>query len=203
MENRVCKKCSKELPISDFRKYIRNGKDYWGYECRDCGNAVALKYHHDHKDEQNAKARVRYYKDPEKHREKGRNWYYNNRDRSIKSSIEWRKNNRDSDRAASSKWRKSNPEASRLLSKKRRAKIAKASIEEIFPKDIEAIKNSQKGKCAICKCVPTVWHIDHIQPLFLGGAHAKRNLQMLCQPCNLSKSSKDPIDYMRSVGRLL
>lgn len=63
---------------------------------------------------------------------------------------------------------------------------------------------SQSGKCAACnKSLKLGYHVDHIMPLALGGGHEKLNLQLLCPPCNLKKSSKHPIDFMQSMGKLL
>ena len=42
-----------------------------------------------------------------------------------------------------------------------------------------------------------------IKPLARGGTNQRTNLQLLCPPCNLSKSAKDPIDFMQSRGFLL
>ena len=47
------------------------------------------------------------------------------------------------------------------------------------------------------------YHVDHIQPLALGGSNDKANLQLLCPTCNLRKSAKHPVDFMRETGRLL
>lgn len=71
--------------------------------------------------------------------------------------------------------------------------------------DIRHIRQGQRDKCAYCpKKLNTVrWHIDHIQPLSRGGSNYRRNLQILCQPCNQAKYAKDPIDFARSLGRLL
>lgn len=41
------------------------------------------------------------------------------------------------------------------------------------------------------------------KPLARGGTNQRTNLQLLCPPCNLSKSAKDPIDFMQSRGFLL
>lgn len=46
-------------------------------------------------------------------------------------------------------------------------------------------------------------HVDHIKALRRGGTNDRRNLQMLCQPCNNRKHAKDPIDYAQSLGLLL
>lgn len=69
---------------------------------------------------------------------------------------------------------------------------------------IPKIRQMQRSKCAICAAsLAGGYHLDHILPLARGGLHAPRNLQLLCQPCNLRKSSRDPIQHMQSLGRLL
>jgi len=40
-------------------------------------------------------------------------------------------------------------------------------------------------------------------PLARGGKHEPRNIQFLCEHCNLTKNARDPIDHMQSLGRLL
>jgi len=69
---------------------------------------------------------------------------------------------------------------------------------------VHRIGNAQRWKCAICQVgIRRKFHTDHIRPLFLGGRHEPRNIQLLCVSCNVRKNAKDPIDYMRSLGRLL
>jgi len=64
----------------------------------------------------------------------------------------------------------------------------------------------QKGKCAACGMKGrglSGFHLDHIEPLALGGSHADANMQLLCPPCNLRKSSKPPVKFMQEMGMLL
>lgn len=69
---------------------------------------------------------------------------------------------------------------------------------------IPRIGEAQKWKCAICRVgVRNHYHVDHIMPLARGGLHEPRNIQLLCQTCNVRKNAKDPIDYMQELGRLL
>lgn len=70
--------------------------------------------------------------------------------------------------------------------------------------DIEEIYALQREKCAICRRnLRHKFHIDHIIPVSRKGSNRRSNLQLLCASCNLSKWAKDPIDFMRSLGRLL
>ena len=45
--------------------------------------------------------------------------------------------------------------------------------------------------CRYCGSDEEPLHIDHIIPRKVGGTHDLDNLQVLCKPCNLRKSSKD------------
>lgn len=62
----------------------------------------------------------------------------------------------------------------------------------------------QRGKCACChKSLEDGYHMDHIMPLALGGPNEDTNIQLLCPFCNLSKSAKDPVEFMQQRGLLL
>ncbi|MTW38268.1 HNH endonuclease, partial [Streptococcus pneumoniae] len=70
--------------------------------------------------------------------------------------------------------------------------------------DIKALAAYQKYKCPVCMVsIKNSYHIDHIVPLSSGGSNGKENLQLLCPPCNLSKSTKHSIEFMQSRGFLL
>lgn len=46
-------------------------------------------------------------------------------------------------------------------------------------------------------------HIDHYFPLSKNGEHNEDNLVVSCATCNMKKSSKDPIKFANSIGKLL
>ncbi len=70
--------------------------------------------------------------------------------------------------------------------------------------DIADIFRLQRGLCAYCKIKLTKKrHVDHIIPLIAGGRNDRKNLQLLCSPCNLSKGPKDPIVFSQERGLLL
>lgn len=98
------------------------------------------------------------------------------------------------------RYRQANPDKVREFQRRREGrKVGKLPYGTI-PK----IRKMQRDKCAICKVsLNNGSHLDHIVPLAKGGKHEPRNLQLLCKPCNLRKSDRDPITHMQSLGRLL
>ena len=43
--------------------------------------------------------------------------------------------------------------------------------------------------------------LDHVQPLFKGGAHSVENIVVCCKPCNFSKGRKSLISWLAGPGR--
>lgn len=97
-------------------------------------------------------------------------------------------------------YRKANPDKVREFSKRRNG----LKLDRLPRGTLPAIRAAQRNKCAICATsLKDVSHVDHIMPLARGGKHEPRNIQMLCGHCNVTKSARDPIEHMRSLGRLL
>lgn len=100
-------------------------------------------------------------------------------------------------------WQKSNPDRCSANRQNRRARIKKAEGVHVYG-DIARIRKSQKDCCVYC---PTKLrgkgHVDHIKALSKGGSNWPRNLQLLCEPCNLSKGSRDSAEFAQSRGLLI
>ncbi len=86
----------------------------------------------------------------------------------------------------------------------RRARLAGAGGRHTA-KQITELYKRQKGKCAEPTCrvkLNGTYHKDHILPVALGGGSEIANIQLLCEPCNMSKCAKHPIAWAQEMGRL-
>ena len=68
-------------------------------------------------------------------------------------------------------------------------------------RDIVArLQKSQQNRCRYCSTsLDLGYHIDHIMPVALGGAHADDNIQLLCPQCNLKKGAKHPDQFLQET----
>lgn len=112
----------------------------------------------------------------------------------------WRLKNKEHIR----RYDQANPEI-RIASTSRRRAFKLRSQDTHTADDIKNIFRMQRWRCAYCsiKIAKGAMHVDHIVALSKGGSNGPRNLQILCIPCNLSKSAKDPIVFARQIGMLL
>lgn len=104
-------------------------------------------------------------------------------------------------------WKEANPDKVRAINKatchRRRARQVKADGNHTA-KDVSRIRKSQKDRCGYCReKLKGKGHVDHILALSRGGRNSPDNLQLLCEPCNLSKSARDPIEFAQSRGFLI
>lgn len=70
---------------------------------------------------------------------------------------------------------------------------------------LRELLKKQKYRCANCFTAfkKTGYHVDHIIALAKGGTNWITNIQLLCPPCNIRKSDKDPLQFAAENGRLL
>jgi len=160
-----------------------------------------------------AQYRARYARNREKYTRKTRRYYENNGAlvREKRKAYHYRtyvnKEIRLKARERTKRWAKDNPDQARTNA--RNAKARRKAREGVVvgshtAADIKDILLLQKGRCAYCKTqFGKKYDVDHIVALARGGTNDRRNLQLLCRPCNLEKYARDPIDHARSLGLLL
>lgn len=189
----------------------------------DDGRAKAAKrsraYYHRNTGRLLEKQKRKYQDDPEKYRAFARDWREKNIEYARENSREWARCNRERMRQSAKDWRARNAEHVREKAREsyarnkdafkahaRNRKARKKNAEgRHTSSDIKRICLSQGNKCAVCqeKLIKSRTHVDHIIPLSKGGTNWPRNLQLLCQTCNLQKWTCDPIDFMQEKGFLL
>jgi 5-methylcytosine-specific restriction endonuclease McrA len=178
--------------------------DCW---CADCRESVR------------ARERARYYENRERILKRKADYHKENREKIIGYLNDYREENksdllrkkkedywsrRDVYRERNQRWIKNNPDKVRELNRNNRAR-RKGAEGTYTNADVDKLYRTQKGRCAACgDCLKAEgYHVDHIQPLILGGSNWPDNLQLLCPKCNLSKGGKDPYQWAMENGRLL
>jgi 5-methylcytosine-specific restriction endonuclease McrA len=130
----------------------------------------------------------------------------------------WRDNNREADRESKRRYRAKYPERKSEANRRywennrerkrdyrrNRKALTRGGVGKHRLEDIVALSQFQRGRCAYCRIKLTdKFHVDHIMPLKLGGSNERSNLQLTCGSCNHKKNAAHPLDFARSLGRLL
>ncbi len=192
--------------------------DKWRAANKDKVDATNAAYREENKEKTKAAIQRWRLENKERHRENYRAWCRNNPekakakadrareknpDRAKASSAAWRDANRDKSRKSAQNWAVNNPDKRRVNEANRRARKLAAGGKHTVA-DIKRLFRLQRGKCACCHVsIADGYHVDHIQPLALGGSNDKTNLQLLCPTCNLRKGAKPPERWAAENGRLL
>lgn len=129
-------------------------------------------------------------------RRKARDHYLANRERILERGRKWREANRDKCMALQKAWRDRNQDRRRADKRVRKAAKRITLVRELT--------RLQRGRCAYCRVrLGNEFHVDHVMPLKRGGPDRRSNLQLACVDCNQSKAARDPVEFARSIGRLL
>ena len=117
--------------------------------------------------------------------------------------VNGRKENPEKAALSVKKWNTNNPEKRKLADKVNGA-MRRSANGKHTTKDILDILQSQNHQCAYCRTkLEQKYHVDHITAIARGGTNHRRNLQILCAPCNKSKHARDPIEFAQSLGFLI
>ena len=129
---------------------------------------------------------------PGRVRENRRRYNTANPERARVQSRQWRETNPERARENRRRWRESNPErwqiSARVRDQIRRARKSNA-IDPCRPVTAAGITRRILlfgMSCAYCGNQGP-FHIDHVEPLALGGLHVPDNLVPACERCNCSK----------------
>lgn len=110
--------------------------------------------------------------------------------------------NPEQSRRQSREWFAKNPEKRVIYQQNRDAKINKSG--KLSTDLISKLLKLQRGMCVCCGApLGEDYHLDHINPLSLGGMNIDTNMQLLTATCNMQKHKKHPVDFMQSRGFLL
>lgn len=201
-----CKKCisikGKSWYLNNIDRVSARGKVYH-LENKEKRNSFMRDWYQKNKDSKKEYNKDYYIENIEQVTEKKKEWYVDNRESCLLYLKEWREVNPDKIKHHNSTWYKENPEQHAAYNRNRRARVKLAKGTHTA-EDVSNLLILQKGKCAVCRVsISKGYHVDHIVALVNGGSNDKYNLQLLCQHCNCSKRSKDPIDFMNENGRLI
>lgn len=138
--------------------------------------------------------------------------YARQKEKLKKQASAWAHQNRERVRHNHSKYYFNNREKFTIYSLNRHAR-KQNSVGTHSIADIRALFKLQRGRCAYSVYKFTwcrdhfkersTFHVDHIDPLFKQGRNDRKNLQLLCAPCNLRKRHKDQTEFLQQYGVLL
>jgi HNH endonuclease len=199
-----CIECRK---LPKFRKYPKLAAWQKQYNEKNATKLRSLRKKWYSENEQRRKElhKIYYEKNKEQYSDQGRTWRLENAERAREIGREYRAKHPGKAALTLRRLRKLYPERYKAYQHGRRALKLKNGGKH-SASDIADIFKLQKGKCAntICrKSLDTKYHLDHIIALKNGGRNDRRNLQLMCQSCNMRKSAKDPFRFARENGLLL
>lgn len=175
-------------------------------QCRGCSDANKRAWLAKYPDRGKRYGSEHYAANADAYKKRAAAWRKANPEKASASGKKTRSRPGDAERrlAAERARRAQNPESSRVRVRNRRARVKKAPGSHTAA-DIAAIATAQRHRCAYCPATikPKTWEVDHITPIAKGGGNGPSNLQLLCRPCNRSKSAKDPLVFAREKGLLL
>lgn len=229
---KCCSSCGQYKPTSEFYK-CKGCTDGLRGECKACVSAKQKKYNAEHAEEISAHKRKRYQEaDAVERARKMAAYYRENSEVMKKRAKDWEiankayvkqrkakywQDNRQSLLASKARYKSENAEIirtrraawyaehkERLRPQRKILKALRRGAGRLSRGIVERLMTMQRSKCACCHTsLADGYHLDHITPLAKGGTNADHNMQLLCPRCNLSKSAKDPIEFMQSRGFLI
>jgi 5-methylcytosine-specific restriction endonuclease McrA len=198
--------CSRELSLGQYyrnRDISQKRSKEWKKNNPEAVRALVRKWRRNNPDKIRLMKAAWARENRPKINEKSRVLYAKNIDKERARTRAYRLNNIEKETDRHRKFRREHPEICSAALRRRRARKLAAGGHH-SPADIIRIRRLQKDRCACCRTgLLGKGQVDHIIALAAGGSDFAHNLQLLCRSCNRAKSARDPIEFMRSRGRLL
>lgn len=181
--------------------YSRNGKP--NRPCKECRKADTRKWQLDNPEKREVVRKRSALKLRDQHNIQARAYTARHPERKRASALNWVANNPEKRLEVVRLYVKRNLKKYNAYWHKRRAALAGNGGSHT---DTEVLRllESQSGCCAAPNCamsIRTVYHVDHVLPLVLGGTDDISNIQLLCPTCNLRKGSKHPSVWLAELSR--
>ena len=140
------------------------------------------------------KSMDRYWRNRSRRREVGAIYYQNNKERLKPIRKAWSKNNPNKCKGYKDKWINKNQEQWKTIQREGAAKRRALEKSATLPSTCNKSINKMIRECVRLSTETGVeYHVDHIIPLALGGAHHQENLRIITADENQKKHSKyDP-----------
>ena len=217
MTTKLCTKCNTIKSTAEFGNHSKS-KDGKQYQCKECrnknGRESRQKDNSNHKEilkKSYQKHKEKRLKEKEDYRNSNRNllaekqkeYYQEHKENYIDYQKTYRVKNKDKILEKYKKYRKTNNyKISRRNSSNKRRTITKTG--DVTTQQLQELYENSKF-CYWCNTnlKNKKIHLDHYIPLSKGGQHTLSNLVVSCPHCNHIKSSKDPIEFANSIGRLI
>lgn len=184
--HRVCTKCGRTLPISEFWHKRR--------KCRSCYKT----YYHERYELLRVNDPVKFAEMLTLKGEASKKRYAANPSARYEATRRWRRQHPEQLREHSKRYYKRHPDAARLKDHRRRA-LEKGS-PSLTSEEWQELKKQYGNRCLCCGRLEDEVGLtmDHVVPLSRGGTLTVENIQPLCKSCNCSKGVKE-IDYRKAA----
>lgn len=199
--HKFCGRCQSFKPVHEFSaaSLTRDKLHTW---CKSCCKTYQARYRNENLAKVSS-ARAKYkVLNSERIKDWYRDYYQKNRERRLAQFAAYR-----AEMQAQNKPEALRPTLTKSGFKARLRRVRRRVNGGTYTKsDIIDIFQMQRGRCGNPACRSRLrenCEIDHIMPILLGGNSHRRNLQLLCRPCNRKKRDKHPIDFAAEGGFLL
>jgi len=205
-----CTKCHVDKSMSEFprNRTKRDGVNSW---CKPCTADQHREWAARNAEKVREKSAAWYVENRDKVRMAAARWYMENRDQGVRSrkawakanpekvdgyNRKWREANRGVANAAVKRWRLNNQDRAMLHVERRRQRRANAPGSGVTPRQWASRLEEFNGMCAYCNLPYDKPIMEHMDPLFLGGAHDISNVVPVCNDCNARKGTLTVLEFL-------